>query len=539
MGANIADALADVARRFPDKAAVIGPGSRQMTFQSLFHLTAQYANTLREMKVGKGSRVMVMVKPSADFIALTFALFRLGAVVILIDPGMGYANLRKCIAGVVPEIFIGITRAHIFRKMFPQTFASVRLSLLVASHLVSSFKRKTRTASMHMPASSTIESDLAAIIFTTGSTGPPKGVQFSHGVFAAQLDLISNYYDIGSRDCDQPAFPLFALFSIALGATAVIPQMNAARPAAVDPQKFIRTIIDHKVTYSFGSPAIWNVVSSYCLARGIKLPLKKVLMAGAPVSGELIERVRKVIVTGGEIHTPYGATESLPVASIEAREIMDDCWNHSRKGAGICVGRALPGVKIVMINPVEGEIDNWQKVSQLPAGEIGEICVQGPVVTRYYDHNDHENRLAKIIDGEKFWHRIGDMGSLDDQGRLWFCGRKAHRVITAREMMYTIPCEAIINEHPLVRRSALVGVGKAGSQLPVLVVELTRKVDDLGGLQKELRTLARSSELTKSICHFLVHPSFPVDIRHNAKIFREKLALWAEPLINKGEGRVE
>lgn len=537
MGSNIADTLNAAAARFPDKAAVIDPGrNRNLTFCDLHNLTAQYANTLLEMKVGRGTRVMVMVKPSADFIALTFALFQIGAVVILIDPGMGYDNLRKCIAGVAPEIFIGIARAHIFRKLFPETFASVRSGLLLSSPLFSSFSRRVKAAAIDMPKSATSSSDQAAIIFTTGSTGPPKGVQFTHGVFAAQLDLIRDYYKISHDDCDQPAFPLFALFSIALGATAVIPQMNAARPALVDPKKFIKTIIDHQVSYSFGSPAIWNVVSSYCLARGIRLPLTRVLMAGAPVSGELIERTRKIIAVGGEIHTPYGATESLPVASIEAGEIINHCWPLSRRGLGVCVGRPLPGIRIVLIAPVEGEIAHWRDVSQLPPGEIGEICVQGPVVTRYYDHNDHENRMAKIIDGDNFWHRIGDMGYLDKDGRLWFCGRKGHRVFSSQGVMYTIPCESIINEHPLVRRSALVGVGRADEQLPVMVVELIDKAGDCKRLKKELRALAASSELTAAICHFLVHPSFPVDIRHNAKIFREKLAVWAEPLIEQSRG---
>jgi acyl-CoA synthetase (AMP-forming)/AMP-acid ligase II len=374
----------------------------------------------------------------------------------------------------------------------------------------------------------TAEDELAAIIFTTGSTGPPKGVQYSHGTFSSQLKLIRDYYNIGPGDVDQPGFPLFALFATALGATAVIPDMDPTRPAEVDPAKFIRSLIDWKVTYSFGSPAIWHGVSNYCLKSDITLPVRKILMAGAPVSGELIKRVQRIMPPEGEIHTPYGATECLPLASITGREILEHTWPQTRLGRGTCVGRPLPGMTITIMQPVDGPLADWTDVILLPKGEIGEIVAEGPVVTKAYDHNEQETRQAKIADGSSIRHRMGDMGYLDTKGRLWFCGRKAHRVLTAKGVMYTICCEAIFNEHEEVLRSALVGVGKPGEQQPVLIVELREKAVDTGRLFKELRGLAEANELTRRIKTFLVHPAFPVDIRHNAKIFREKLAIWAE-----------
>jgi acyl-CoA synthetase (AMP-forming)/AMP-acid ligase II len=163
----------------------------------------------------------------------------------------------------------------------------------------------------------------------------------------------------------------------------------------------------------------------------------------------------------------------------------------------------------------------------LPAFEVGEIIVRGPVVTAAYDNNEAENRLAKISDGNGFWHRVGDLGYVDEKGRLWFCGRKAHRVTTADGTLYTICCEAIFNTHPLVCRSALVGVGKPGGMRPALIVEPRAKVSDSLQLFAELRQMALGHEHTVGIETFLIHAAFPVDIRHNAKIFREKLALWA------------
>jgi acyl-coenzyme A synthetase/AMP-(fatty) acid ligase len=466
-----------------------------------------------------------------EFVCLTFALFRLGAVVILIDPGMGYRNLRRCIGRVRPDVLIGIPPALVFSRIFPATFRTVRTRICVGRSfgvLGRSLNELCRDNSPEVSPFAAGQDDLAAIIFTTGSTGPPKGVRYTHGIFHAQLELIRDYYGIGPGQVDQPGFPLFALFSTALGAKAVIPDMDPTRPAQVDPARFIRSIIDHRVTYSFGSPAIWNVVSRYCLEQGIVLPVRKILMAGAPVSGELIERVARIMPPEGEIHTPYGATECLPIASMRGREILAETWSRTRQGKGTCVGRALPGIDIRIIRAVDGPINSWEEVALLLPGETGEIVVRGPVVTRGYDNNAVEDAVAKIADGPGFWHRMGDMGYLDDTGRLWFCGRKAHRVMTAAGIMYTLPCEAIFNEHPVVKRSALVGVGKKGEQRPVMILELAGDRKPVDRLVDELRLLASTNVLTSSITTFLFHPSFPVDIRHNAKIFREKLAAWAD-----------
>ncbi len=533
MSYNIAKTLAVNAAKFPDRIGLIMPaslGGKQWTFQQLSENSARFANVLADKGVKKGDRVMLMVKPSMEFVCLTFALFQIGAVVILIDPGMGYKNLLRCISSVKPQVFVGIAQAQLFRLIFSKHFKTIRSAIWVGKSpwpLVSSLKHLAVKASTSFPIVESAKDDLAAIIFTTGSTGPPKGVQYTHGIFYAQLQHIRKYYRITAYDRDQPAFPLFALFSTALGACAVIPDMDATRPAQVDPQKFIQSIIDHNVTYSFGSPAIWNVVSRYCLEQNIKLGVTKILMAGAPVSGELIERVLQIMAPNGEVFTPYGATESLPIASIKGSEVLVETWQMSRNGHGTCVGRSLPGIDIRIMATTTGSVADWQHVQLLDQGEIGEIIVKGDVVTRAYDHNDKENKLAKIIDGNSFWHRMGDMGYFDEQDRLWFCGRKAHRVQTADEILYTIQCEAIFNEHDAVLRSALVGIGADGKQKPVLIVELEKDVADENFLFAELRELGKKNKLTKNINDFLVHPAFPVDIRHNAKIFREKLAVWA------------
>ena len=534
---NISYRLREVAAsKGGDVGLIEAKSGDEYSFQYLEKTSDQIAWKLREDGVSHTDRVMLMVKPSADFICLTFALFKIGAAVILIDPGMGYKNLLKCIAAVKPKIFIGIPKANIFRLLFKKKFSSIERSYWIGVFLpkflpqclVQSAKKDKREI---FPIYEPTKEDLAAIIFTTGSTGPPKGVRYEHEIFNAQLEYIQTFYNIRGSDRDQPAFPLFALFSTAIGALAVIPDMDPTKPAKVDAAKFIASLKKYKVTYSFGSPALWNVVSSYCIENDIVLnSLKKVLMAGAPVSGDLIYRTYKILGVGAEIHTPYGATEALPIINTEGKKIVSETWESTVKGYGAYVGKPLPGIDVEIIQISETVIEDMSEDMILPAKKIGEIIVSGNVVTRAYQDNIEETLQAKIIYKEKLWHRMGDIGYKDGDGGIWFCGRKAHRVVTEQGEKYTIPCEAIINNHPDVFRSALVGVKtKTGKETPVMIIEPRKGVKKAKrDLHEEILQLARRSSLTRDIEYILFHKSFPVDIRHNAKIFREKLSLWAQ-----------
>ncbi len=537
MTVNIAETLNHVAAVHGDKTGLIeAKTGRKMSFAELNSLSDAYAAYLNGNGVKPGERVMLMVKPSADFICLTFALFKLGATIILVDPGMGYRNLLRCIEGVKPTIFIGIPQARLFSALFPRPFKTVTRSFCCGNSFGlfgKDIRKEVVAGGTPYPVYSPGNEDLAAIIFTTGSTGPPKGVRYEHTIFAAQLERIRDYYGIDHTHVDQPAFPLFALFSASLGACSVIPDMDPTRPAQVDPAKFISSIERYGVTYSFGSPAIWNVVSKYCIEHDIKLKtLRKVLMAGAPVPGDLLQRVQAILPDDAQIFTPYGATESLPIVSIEGKEVLAETWSESQIGKGVCVGRPLPDTDVRVIAIEDRPIPSYDTSLELAPDEIGEIIVRGNVVTRAYENNIRETEMAKIYDKEQgsLWHRMGDTGYLDAKGRLWFCGRKAHRVITSKGTLFTIPCEAIVNEHPCVYRSALVGVPEGGGAFckPVLILEPVKEYTGTDSkLIKEASELASTSSVTAEITTFLVHKGFPVDIRHNAKIFREKLALWA------------
>lgn len=538
MSNNIAVTLANSAKQAGNQAGLIEAATgNSLTFSELNSRSDSYAHILHNKGIRPGERVMLMIKPSADFICLTFALFKLGAPVILIDPGMGYKNLLRCIESVRPQGFVGIPKAHLFRSLYRKPFVTVTHRLCCGNSFGlfgADISKQADVDYGSYPIFDAKDNDLAAIIFTTGSTGPPKGVRYEHSIFQAQLRLIRDYYAIGPGQIDQPAFPLFALFSTALGAQAVIPDMDPTRPAKVDPACFVKSIEKYGVSYSFGSPAIWHVIAGYCTPRDSRLKtLKNVLMAGAPVSGELIRRIQAILPEDASVHTPYGATESLPIVSIEGHEIVNTTWELTKQGKGTCVGRALPGIEIAILPINDSAISHLNRQDFLETGEIGEIIVRGDVVTRAYENNDKVNRASKILEENVFWHRMGDVGYLDDDNRLWFCGRQAHRVVCEcfNKTFFTIPCEALLNVHTEVFRTALVAVHPHGDKpktLPAIIIEPVKnsKIADKQ-LIVEVKKIGKQHSLTQEIEHYLIHPDFPVDIRHNAKIFREKLSVWA------------
>ncbi|MDT8287211.1 MAG: AMP-binding protein, partial [Elusimicrobiales bacterium] len=319
-------------------------------------------------------------------------------------------------------------------------------------------------------------------------------------------------------------FPLFALFDAALGLTIVIPEMDFTRPASADPAMLCRLMNDHKAVQLFGSPALIDNLGRYGERTGTKLlSLERVISCGAPVRQAVIDRVAKMLRPGIPVHTPYGATEALPVACISGAELSE-----LGPGFGVCVGRPWPGVETFVIKISDGPISGWSPDLLVKDGEIGEITVKGPIVSPSYFSRPDGDALAKIKGpGGEVYHRMGDAGWRDAEGRLWFCGRKSHRVVTPDGTLFTIPCEAVFNAHPAVRRTALVGIGPEGAKRPVICVELEHGEKPRPGLTEELLKLGAAQPHTREIKDILYHPGFPVDIRHNAKIGREKLAAWA------------
>lgn len=562
---NIANRLTTSAARWPDQIAVVQPNGRDSagkyryrtwTFSQLEREATAIANGFLAWGVQPGQRLVLMVRPSFEFIALTFGLMRAGLVVVLIDPGMGRSNIFRCLEEINPDGFVAIPIVQALRVLKRGQFPDARFNVTVGGRKWlwggKTYSELLSLASAAHGPRTTDHSFPAAIIFTSGSTGPPKGVVYEHRMFDAQVDLLRGFYGIEPGEIDLPGFPLFGLFNAAMGVTTVIPDMNPTKPAHVDPVRILAHLRDWNVTQAFGSPAIWNRVGRHCEATGEKLPstLRRVLSAGAPVPVQVIERLRRAFSNPDtDIHTPYGATESLPVASICGREVLEQTAPRSRQGAGTCVGRMFLGIEVKIIEITDGPIPSLSDTRELSRGEIGEIIVCGPSTTREYFQRPEATAGAKICDElprnpsapHMFWHRMGDVGYLDDEGRLWFCGRKAHIVETGRGRLFTVPCEAIFNNHPRVFRSALVGVGSKPQQQPVIIIEpeagqFPESTADQARFRAELLALGQVNPLTASIETVLFHRALPVDIRHNVKIFREKLGPWAELELKRQRG---
>ncbi len=539
---NIALHLRRMAEAHPFRRAVVTPAGRDragrvayahLTFRQLDQESDRIAFGLEAIGIGRGTRTIVMVRPSLELFALTFAMFKAGAVPVMVDPGMGLRRMMACFAETRPEALIGIPPAHVLRLIQPGFFATVSTAVTVGRRWFwggpTLQQLRSRPWSL-FPLASTTPDEVAAILFTTGSTGPAKGVVYTHGIFDAQVRHIREHFQIQEGEIDLPTFPLFALFDPALGMTAVIPDMDPTRPAQVDPTKIIEAILDQGVTNMFASPALLKRVGGFAAAHEVRFPsLQRVVSAGAPVPPAEVEQFSGILTDSARIHTPYGATEAMPILSIDSEEILTETRPLTEQGFGICVGRPLEGITVEIIRIEDEPINRWSERLVLGDGEIGEITVRGDLVTAAYYERHVETALAKIADEDGFWHRMGDLGWRDKKGRIWFCGRKSHRVVTAEETLFTIPCEAIFNAHPGVARSALVGIGLMGEQQAVICVELSPEGRHMPrkALRAELLDLAATHAHTHLIQTVLFHKGFPVDIRHNSKIFREKLAVWA------------
>ncbi|MDA7903614.1 fatty acid CoA ligase family protein [Mariniblastus sp.] len=548
---NIGYSLTEMAQRMPNSIAVACPRKGQpqrvavgksldyetITFAELERKSNQIANGLIEMGVQPGMRIALMVPPGIDFVASVFGLFKSGVVTILIDPGMGRKNMLQCLSDAKPEGILGIPLAHLARSIFFSKFPNCKLNVAIRGFFPGCknanrfFKQVDNT---NPPWVKLKRNDPAAIIFTTGSTGPPKGVLYRHRIFIEQCEQIANYFRLEPGKTDVSGFPLFALFNVAMGTTTVFPQMDPTRPANVYPPNIIDAVEQFKANQSFGSPALWNTVANYCVKHSKRLPtIERILSAGAPVPPPTLRKIKEIISADGDTFTPYGATESLPIACNSGTVVLGETADRTERGEGTCVGKRFPKIDWKVIAIDDKPILEICDTVPLEKGVVGELIVRGPVVSDQYVTRTDANANHKITDGDTFWHRMGDVGYLDEQDRFWFCGRKTHRVQTSQHTMFTIPCEAIINTHPEIYRSALVGIGLAGEQRAIMICEPnpehwpTSKSNE-DRLLSEIKSLAGKFWQTNSIDDFLLHRSLPVDIRHNSKIFREQLRGWAK-----------
>jgi acyl-CoA synthetase (AMP-forming)/AMP-acid ligase II/uncharacterized protein YhhL (DUF1145 family) len=537
---NVAQRLRVNAGLWPDKPALHFP-SRQRnhyahkTFRELDAESDRWAHALAAAQIGRGTKTLLMVKPSPELFTVLFALFKLGAVPVVVDPGMGLSRMLHCYRTVGADALVGIPAAHVVRVLFPRAFASLKSWVTVGRKLGWSGATLPPPASRALPdepfpIADTRADDLLMVNFTTGATGPAKGVEYTHSLADAMIRRIESEFAHGADDVALAPLPLFAAFHLLIGAATILPPIDPNRPARADAAAMLDTLDQFRVTHMFASPAFLRRVGDYAALHERRLPtLRRVISGGAPVLPSVARRFAGLLSPDARLHVTYGATEALPIASIASDELLGETSARSAAGEGSCVGRPLPELELRVIRASDEPITRWANALLAPAGEVGELTIAGPTVSRRYHESPEWNALLKIADGARSWHRTGDLGRVDADGRVWFAGRKSQTVHSARGPLFTAHWEGIFDAHPDVYRSALVGIGPIGAQQPVVCVELSRRrsAGDRRRIERELLALAASHPLTRGVRALLFHRGFPVDIRHNAKIDRAQLAGWA------------
>jgi acyl-CoA synthetase (AMP-forming)/AMP-acid ligase II len=526
---NIAARLRAHAERKPDQTALTYPAGSayaSATYGEIDRQSDALARGFLRAGIARGTRTIVMLKPGLELFACLFGLIKIGAVPVIVDPGMGVGRMLRCYRAVGAEAFVGIPLAHVVRVLSPRAFAGLKSVVTVGRRW---FWGGHALSELAVPSSEPFEiepvreSDLLFINFTTGSTGPAKGVEYTHGMALAMLARIESAFAQSEQSITFATLPLFVIFDLLAGSRSILPAMDVTKPAFVDAARMVHDIQEFGATHMFASPAFLHRVGAHAAERGITLPsLRVVVSGGAPVGDSVLRCMERVLAPEAHLAVTYGATEALPIASIDAQRRLAMAEHGPRAGRGTCVGRPTEHLEVRIVRISDEPFARWSEELELPAGEVGEIVLAGDIVSPNYHRSPRYDALHKIVCGGRRWHRTGDLGYLDEAGDLWFCGRKSQRVQTARGPAYTVQWEGVFNAHPDVYRTALVGVGGQA----VLCVELNAGVAPSDRIATELGELGRARGLTVSA--FLFHPRFPVDIRHNAKIGREQLARWAE-----------
>jgi acyl-CoA synthetase (AMP-forming)/AMP-acid ligase II/pimeloyl-ACP methyl ester carboxylesterase len=511
----------------PSVAFVDGATGARTSFHELHRRVTGIARGLAALGLQPGQRVAMLVPPSVDLVAAVYAVWRAGGVTVVADRGLGLRGLGAAVRGAQVDWVIGAPRA---------ITAARALRWAPAARFVSTGPTRTRgtvAALDELARSSAVlpdppaPDDPAAVLYTSGATGPAKGVRYRHVQLAAQRDALARTYGITPDDRLVAAFAPFALYGPALGIASTIPDVDVTRPGTLTAEALGAACATVDATIVFASPAaLANVVRTSTGADPGLARVRLALSAGAPVPVGTLRAMRG-LVPAAELHTPYGMTECLPVADIGLDEI-----DAAGAGRGVCVGRPVPGAR-VFVAPLG--FDAATPVVAVPPGVTGEVLVRAPWVSDGYDRRWATQREARPVDAAgRRWHRSGDVGHVDAQGRLWIEGRAVHVVHTDRGPVTPVPVEVAAERVAGVHRSAAVGVGPVGCQALVVVVEV-RTADD--GLAPD--DLARSvrAEVDRPVAAVLQVSDLPVDIRHNTKIDRTLVARWAEQVLSGARGR--
>lgn len=471
-------------------------------------LVASFAVALQKRGVAHGDRVALLVPPGIDLIAIVYACWRIGAVAVIADRGLGVRGLGAAVKSARVRHVVGISQAvwaaRILRWAPRATFSSPKY-----------LRRGEKVVSIaDVVADVPLSNDAAAVLFTSGATGPAKGVRYTHGQLCAQRDALEITYGITRNDCFVAAFAPFALYGPALGIRTGLADMDVTSPSTLTAKALNDACKRVDATMVFASPAaLHNVVETATPDMDAFAKVRLVMSAGAPVPISTLEKIAS-LAPHADIHTPYGMTEALPVADISLvdRRLIGN-------GRGVCVGHPVVNARILIAS-----LDT-DAIEEVQTGDTGEVLVLAPWVSSGYDRlwlTEQRARPVVLIDGEEHvWHRTGDVGHVDADDNLWIEGRVVHLIHAANGIISPVPLEIAVETLPNVARTAAVSVGPIGIQLVVIVIE----GESDGPADAELASAVRSVVSPQHVAAVYTTKQLPVDIRHNSKIDRTALGL--------------
>ncbi len=503
---NVANILDRSLRRSADRAAFtsgVGKSRRELTFAELAGEIAILAGGLRSRGLKPGDRVLLAVPMSIETYVAMLAILRTGLVVMFIDPAHGAAEVARCLRAYPPTAIIGTRAMLLLRFLSPEIR---RIPVRIVAGSVCGEKHDPAPAQNRSP------EDSALLTFTSGSTGEPKAVIRSHGFLRQQLDILNHVACPQPSDINFVAMPMFALLNLANATTSVIPACDMKRPGRANPRVLLAQLRVEDATTIVASPALLERLADYCLRKRQAVPaLRSISTGGGPVSPTLAERL-SAIAPNAIIRTVYGSTEAEPIATVINDEISVVDRREMRVGAGLLVGRPVKGcnVKILPIRsgiPLGPFSDSEFDSLTLRHGQIGEIVVSGRHVLPGYA-DPVRNREVKIEVGAKRWHRTGDAGYFDSNGRLWLVGRCAAAIRDSRGIVYPFQVEYAVGAVRGIRRAAL--IAEQGKR--VLVIETSAR-EFTSDCVKAARCVA-----DKQIDRIVTVRRIPMDRRHDSKV---------------------
>lgn len=517
---NVLSVLRQVAARSPDRPALVMAGG-SITFGELWRRIGRASAGLRRLGLAPGDRAVVMIPMSIDLYVAMLAILRMGAVAVFVDPWIGRRQIAAFAAFAAPRAWLGVPRSHLLR-LLDARLRAVPLTVTTGRRLGPLPARRTLAELEEAEEEGEVQpvelDDPALITFTSGSSGEPKGANRTHRFLLAQHAALAAEFPATQGDVDMPMFPVFALNNLAGGVSSVVPEMNFRRVDRVDGARVLEQMRRHGVTTCTASPPFFDRLAAAVERRPGRRPaLRRILTGGAPVSDAQLRSWRRTFPET-EILVVYGSTEAEPVAHLAAEERLSAVNPDRPRTPGFCAGVPCGRVqsKIVRIHsdPIELGPGGWADW-ELPAGDIGELAVSGEHVCRDYYRNPEAVRENKIVDGGRVWHRMGDTGSFDREGRFWIAGRVHSTIHRAGEQVHPQLVEqAAKGEDTRVRRVAAVGLPDPGlGERVVVAIEGSAE----GELQDAVAARLAAAGFTADQI-VITAEALPVDPRHNSKI---------------------